>query len=625
MKSNATTKNFLWYYWAWSIPAVIQLGACYVISYLMVQYVFTDDRITAWSSSPGGPISSLPFMVKIGEFEKLIYSFIRSEIFVGGCFALFFFKSLINKKSSFNFWVILILCFLGLLGLGVLSGWLYAFIALAECVPACGWTTLKYGNSPELKSGDFHNMGGEFYRGAQLIKWESGPKAFAKLSADEGGKGINLFPGCPYVYQRENEHFLAVGSPGSGKTQIIHSWAEEVYKRPEDKAIIWDVKGLFTQSFVGRPGVDLLAAWDQRSMGWSPMEDIKDPLDCPQMASYFIPDNPNEPQDHFPDSARQVLSACFYYLYLRGTPWGWGDLWEIISRSRKELCALLGSFEGGRHAANLIAGDNSRSADDVYKTLSAKTQGTIRWFAQAWPKGGQSLRKWVHSDSKFLILGGIPERSELANATANIAFPLIVKEILSLEDDPKRRRWLFLDELATLGKIDALLDACLTGRSKGVCVVAGIQDMGKMEHNIGRSLASSLSNSFGTKIILRCSDVGTSQWASKVLGDQDVFEKQVSVGESSEGLFSKTIKTTSEQNVLRTRSVFNPTEVANMPNLTGVLQVSSWPLLMFRWAYQSLPKNAKLVETAAWLSQKPSLSDDGSSDKGPTNPWKIDT
>jgi type IV secretory pathway TraG/TraD family ATPase VirD4 len=407
---------------------------------------------------------------------------------------------------------------------------------------------------------------------------------------------------------------------------MIYSWLEEVYKRG-DKAIVWDVKGTFIQSFVGRDGVDLLAAWDQRSMVWSPGEDIKNHLDCQQMAEIIIPRNPREIQQHFPDSARQVLEAVLIYLDAKGNAWGWADLWEIIGAGRKELSRLLASFPDGRGAASLIEGDSGRSsAEDVYSTLMAHTQKTIRWFAKAWPaEGGQSIRKWVHSDSKFLILGGIPERAEFANATANMAIPLIVNEILSLEDDPNRRIWLFLDELATLGKIDALLQAFSLGRSKGLCVVAGIQDMGKIEHHYSPMLAKSISNTFGTKIFLRCSDVGTSQWASKVLGEQDIYERQVSEGESSEGMFSKKIKTTTAQDVLRTRVMFTPTEIANFNNLEGVLQVSGWPLIRFWWDYQPIAQKVRLFEPASWVSQKASLSDPRPSGKSEGKQWRLDS
>ena len=622
MKVSEISKHPGWAITVCFWACVIQWMAEKIISFLMGKLLLTNERIEAMTAG-SGPISSLPIMQKLTDFEQKFFIFLRTDIFAGLFLAFIFFALLTNKKVGVAFWTIFSICFLGLFGVGYFMNGDNILLFLALCVPICAYGLVTREKSPE--SYDFHDMGGRYHRGAKLVYGGSSATAFAQLSKEDGKPGINLFPNKPFPFRRENEHILLTGSPGSGKTQMIYSWLEEVYKRG-DKAIVWDVKGTFIQSFIGQKGVDLLAAWDQRSMVWSPGEDIKNHLDCQQMAEIIIPRNPREIQQHFPDSARQVLEAVLIYLDARGRAWGWADLWEIVSSGRKELSKLLASFPEGRGAASLIEGDSGRSsADDVYSTLMAHTQKTIRWFAKAWPaKGGQSIRKWVHGDSKFLILGGIPERAELANATANIAINLIATEILSMEDDPNRRIWLFLDELATLGRIEAVLQAFLLGRSKGLCAVAGIQDMGKIEHHYNPMLAKSISNIFGTKIFLRCSDVGTSQWASKVLGEQDIYERQVSEGESSEGMFSKKIKTKTEQDVLRTRVMFTSTEIANFNNLEGVLQVSGWPLIRFWWRYQPIEQKVKLYEPASWVNQKASLSDPGSSGKSDGKQWRLD-
>jgi len=616
MKTNEKFSYAFWCFKACFLTCLAQVVGCYLVSFFIRQFGLTDERIGAWVAPYGPVVTNLQGG---GDLIGNILLVIRSGQFWGLCVAIVFFRILIIRRVPSGFWWLMVLVFLGSLGVSAMTSWQYLLTALAESVPACAWVIHKYRGLPGLSIDDYHNMGGDYYRGAQIVKGERTFKAFNILCQQEGAGGISIFPGHPYVYQKESEHGLVVGSPGSGKTQIIHHWAEEVYKRPNDKAIFWDIKGIFTQSFVDRPGVDLLAAWDARSIAWAPDQDIKNHLDAQQMAEFIIPRDSREFQEHFPNSAREVLQAVFFYLDGRGTPWGWGDLWAVISSGRKELCALLSSFKDGKSAAKLIEGDNSRSAEDVYSTLLSKTQRTIRWFAKAWPKGGQSIKQWVHEDSKFLILGGIPERAEMADATANIVIPLIINEVLSLEDDPNRRIWLFLDELATLGKMEDLLKAFALGRSKGLCVVAGIQDMGKIEHNYSAALAKSISNTFGTKIILRCSDVDTSLWASKTLGDQDFHEKQITITEGS----SETTK--SQQYVLRTRPIFTPTEIANFENLTGVLQVSSWPLLYFKWAYQPIVQKAKLIEPASWISQKSSLLDDSATEQGTTKPWGINT
>jgi len=118
---------------------------------------------------------------------------------------------------------------LGFIGLDFVYNWHNVFFFLAECVPLCGYALVWSEKPSGLGGGDFHDMGGEYYRGAKLVKWEKSQKAFAVFSTREGKPGINFFLGEPIPFRKESEHVLITGSPGSGKTQMIYSWLEEVY------------------------------------------------------------------------------------------------------------------------------------------------------------------------------------------------------------------------------------------------------------------------------------------------------------------------------------------------------------------------------------------------------------
>jgi len=290
---------------------------------------------------------------------------------------------------------------------------------------------------------------------------------------------------------------------------------------------------------------------------------------------------------------------------------------------KKAIAKLLSTFEDGNALANVIGGE-SKATEDIYSTLIGNAQQTIRWYAKAWPKGKVSLRKWVHGNSKFLIIGGIPERVDLAQSTANIAVEIITNEILSLPDDPNRRIWLFLDELATLGKLTALLNAFSLGRSKGLCVVAGIQDIGKLEHYYGATLAKSIANTFSTMIFLRCSDNDTAQWASRTLGEQDVMISQESSGSSNQGVTGKTTHTHSKQEVLKTRPLFLPSEITNFENLTGVIRASGWPLVRARWLYKEIPQDQPLVDEADWLKRKDKAPEKPLAEQTPMSSWRLE-
>jgi len=607
-------QNWLALAWQWAVAVVVWLIAVRLLGAVGAA-IISDDMI-AKATASNGLFQGVAFFQAIGNGEAAILNFIRSGEFLGfwpslflGFYLLKGHKLELEHALFFSLGLVVLMDVGALLGGGPSKIDITGNLFLMECAPVWTWVSdfflgWKGSSQTQHEAGIKYASPGKYQRGVQQAAHGSVQTTFrllTKKETPEGGKaGISIWEGEPFPFKRENQHFLITGSPGAGKTQIIFPMVDQAFKRG-DKAIVWDIKGTFIQAFAGKEGVDLLAGWDKRSIAWSPGADIRSQLDCQQVASIMFPPNPKDSQPFFLNSARQILEAIFVYLDSEGEEWGWGDVWGILSLGKDEIARLLSTFEDGKALANVIGGD-SKATEDIYSTLIGHAQQTIRWYAKAWPKGNVSLRKWVHGNSKLLIIGGIPERTDLAQATANISVELIVNEILSLPDDPNRRIWLFLDELATLGKLTSLLNAFSLGRSKGLCVVAGIQDIGKLEHHYGPQLAKSIANTFSTQIVLRCSDHDTASWASKNLGDQEVIITQKSSGSSTGD--DKTTRSDSTQEQLKTMSLFMPSQISNFENLVGVIRISGWPLLHVGWNYRPIPQEQALVVEADWLKKK---------------------
>jgi hypothetical protein len=80
--------------------------------------------------------------------------------------------------------------------------------------------------------------------------------------------------------------------------------------------------------------------------------------------------------------------------------------------------------------------------------------------------------------------------------------------------------------------------------------------------------------------ILRCSASehgGTSQFASRLIGEREVLRRQISRGSDREGLFARRAarrsKNTSEQRV--TEAAVMPSEIEGLPDFCGYLKVAS--------------------------------------------------
>ena len=600
MNKQVKLGGFQWIALTGVIAIVLQGLLSFFLSMYFLQNYFTQDNILTWTANlPDSAFGH--FLMFIGMNIQMVTS---TVIMLGVSVLVAFLRMVWEWDEKFidflRYSVIVFVLITVLLKMAGISWW-WGGLFLAECLPMWGFFIILFNsfNIPMLGEGYYHNKG-DYQRGARLVDPNKSDKAFDVLTKKEMVKGeeegIPLWKDKTLPRSRETQHCFIVGSSGTGKTQIIYPMTEKVYMRPGDKAVFWDKKGTYTQAWVGKPGVDYLAYWDKRSIAWLPSAEIHSKRDCHELAEIIIPANPKELQPFFRDTARRILEAVLVYLFEQGTEWGWGDLYDIFCKPRKELTLLLSSTSSGRLVVNDLEADG-KSLNDVFGTLNTVIDKNIRWYAEAWPRKGVSLKKWIDGKSKFLIIGGVSKYSAMAQSTADIAIQLIVREILSLPDDPNRRIWLFLDELGTLENLKKLIDAFTQGRSKGLCVVAGIQDLGQLKENVGDNLAQTIANVFSTMIILRCTDPITSKWASEILGEQEVIETQTS--SSVAGNIWEGQKTTeSKQKVIRIKKVFLPSEIVKFKDLNGVIRVSGWPLLRVEWQGKKIPQDSQLIEEA---------------------------
>lgn len=484
----------------------------------------------------------------------------------------------------------------------ILKPWIVSYWVVL-CGLALGYLPMASSHNQYLKDNKNND---KILRGSIKLADEKAVAEFKKLvqkeSPGQGSAGLKIWKDLSLPLKRENEHLLVIGSTGSGKTQIIFPLVEQIIQRG-DKIIIWDVKGTYTQALMGKEKVNLLAPWDKRSINWCIGKDICNTAECLSMAQIILPQNFKDPQPYFLNSARQVLEASMLHFLSHDTLWGWGDLWEFLIQGRKKLAEKLMHTSEGRAAKIAIEASN-RSSQDVYSTMITACK-SIRWFAKAWPKEGVSLREWVKSNKEnVLILGGIPERADLAAMTANLALNILVNEILSMPDDLNRRIWLVLDEFGSLPKNDQLINAFTAGRSKGLCTILGIQDIGRIQFIYGRELSKTIINSFNASIFLRCTDPETNQWISQYLGEQEVREHHSTTESISKSGAGKNKQESKTESVHR-KLLYLPSEMADLESMTGILKVSGWPSGRLKWPLTKIPQNNAIVVNADWINEKP--------------------
>jgi len=190
-----------------------------------------------------------------------------------------------------------------------------------------------------------------------------------------------------------------------------------------------------------------------------------------------------------------------------------------------------------------------------------------------------SVRDWVRSGRGVLF---IPyQASQIAALRSIIAtwMRLAIVETMSCAEHDQRL-WFVVDELDALGAIDGLKDALARLRKFGGRCVLGFQSIAQVSSTYGAGEAQTIVENCGNTLILRCSgseNGGTSQFASRLIGEREIVRRQTSRGRDREGLFatrgSRRSTSISEQHV--TEAAVMASELEQLPDFAGYLKTAS--------------------------------------------------
>jgi type IV secretory pathway TraG/TraD family ATPase VirD4 len=193
-----------------------------------------------------------------------------------------------------------------------------------------------------------------------------------------------------------------------------------------------------------------------------------------------------------------------------------------------------------------------------------------------------SVREWV-KDRTYPGILFIPYRAgQIAALRSMIAtwMHLAIFEAMSRPPGDDQRLWFVVDELDALGAIEGLKDALARLRKFGGRCVLGFQSIAQVSSTYGQGVAQTIVENCGNTLILRCSgseNGGTSQFASRLIGEREVRRKQISRGRDRESAFSsrgaRSSRNITDQYV--TETAVMASELEQLPDLCGYLKGAS--------------------------------------------------
>ena len=270
----------------------------------------------------------------------------------------------------------------------------------------------------------------------------------------------------------------------------------------------------------------ILNPFDTRMVNYNIWNECFDDFDYENIASSFIPSSPNDNANissasaHFTNSGRTLLCDTMRRLAETNQATSEKLLAYINQVPLKQLHQLL----RGTDSQGVVNPDSERHASDVRSTVAPMIKA-LRYL-QGNNKTGFSLKTWVRDDEDkrcvFITCKG--SQKETLSPLISAWFDIFSKEIMSLKEDLNRRIWMIIDELASLPKIESLVDFANEARKFGGCGIFSVTSVEEMYRLYGRSRAKTLVGMCGTKLTYRCDEPDTAAWISRLYLEEEIKE-----------------------------------------------------------------------------------------------------
>ena len=298
-----------------------------------------------------------------------------------------------------------------------------------------------------------------------------------------------------------------------------------------------------------------LNPFDINGCAWDIAKDIQERVHAREMAEILVPPEPNASQPFFGNAVRALLTGVMQAFFMTSPErWTFRDVMyamdspdrmiEVLSRTA-ETRALIPRFF-----------NKTEAEKNIITTIDTKLN-MYRAIAGLWSTAKEkvSIKDWIMPQAKrgnpnyVIVLGYSKTASAAIEAINRVILKRVAQELLELRDDsagesvqglikntyvkdtnlPKRRHWVVLDELRNLGKLDELGGLLTAGRSKGVSVVLGVQDVDGVQAVYGEKEAKeclAMCNSFS---FFRVNSEDTQKWISAILGQDEILERYTGV------------------------------------------------------------------------------------------------
>lgn len=380
--------------------------------------------------------------------------------------------------------------------------------------------------------------------------------------------------GVPFL--DETKHFKMIGTTGTGKSSAISQLLAGALSRG-DRVVFADPDAGYQRRFFNRYRGDvILNPFDPQSVRWDLCGEIQVSHDVEELTTALVPASEDAASNEWRSYARTFLSAVIRRnLAERRSP---AELWRLLAMASVDE---LRSAVAGTPAQPFLDADNARMFGSI-RSVAVSAVAALE-HVQAQRGKPFAVRAWVR-DGREGALFVTYKAAQIAALRSIVAawLRLAIFEAMNGRENHDQRLWFVIDELDALGAVEGLKDALARLRKFGGRCVLGFQSIAQVSGTYGAAAAQTIVENCGNTLILRCSgseNGGTSQFASRLIGEREVVRRQTSRGSDREGGFSfrggRRSRNISDTHV--TEAAVMPSQIEQLPDLSGYLKLASSP------------------------------------------------
>lgn len=420
----------------------------------------------------------------------------------------------------------------------------------------------------------------QLLRGVSLVT----PITLKKLLVRAGQASHLHLGGVPLIKNAEVQHIFIHGTVGAGKSVCMKSLMDQVRDKKQ-RAIVYDKGGDFMQSFF-REGKDIvLNPLDERSADWHVWADCCNSADYDTLAAAFMPLPAWGGSDPFWIHAARTIFAMSSQQLANDPKRSTARLLQYLFTS--DLDSIYQLLKG-TEAETLVSEKTAKTALNV-KSVLVNYLRSLKYLRKTTTPF--SIRQWVQTEEdSWLFITSQGDKHETLKPLISAWLNTAANALLSLRPDPKRRIWLFLDELPTLHRLPYLPEAFAEARKFGGCLVAAVQSIEQLKKIYGQHAAHEIAGLCNTRVFFRSTDASTAQWVSQNLGQSECEETQEGISYGA-----NTIR--DGVSIGKHRFIKQPilsAEVEALDDLDAYLRLKGqWPVTKIRFTPASRPCVAK--------------------------------